>query len=705
MLLSELKTLLSIFSSPEKTYAYQGDTLSELQKLESYLTFFQLELLLSEYEALLVVDVQVLEQAIKGFLFYRWNRIQNTNSAYTQNTDNPANQLCFAIACELQSITGISLFYWLMPSVYSPEKHDQNDEIFTLNTRIIDFVLSDDNRTPINVIDTLLNYSKTGEFAYRSIQSGNNIALSDSEKSRVIHHSKISENLYHRIQPLVEKGKPLSPHLSKILKPYADHQTISSFQYPKDNESQFIHTLIALDVKPYHLFSFVNFFELIKELTPNSRSILLNHLLNDNPEGKACIINFIDSLKILKNICEILPSDACLALLKETNLLNIFLRDAKQSQRSIALRQLLAINKACNNPEEFKKLLDKDIINFYLEISKDLRASFNINEKEFYIKNDPLESSEPQELTQTVEEKKTIVIDLASSESENSNTASIDEAIEVDETFFYASRKNIFPSGVAPLSVAFDTAAIFNEAPSVDSALNISSLDTSVTDMSASVTLEPPTLTPTVATTEAPIIVNLMIETAANEKPEPISLKRKNDNESLNEASPAKSQRIDEKQTSPNMLNTSPNFFRAKPAAVIKSHLTDIETFYAKIEKSKKYQRPLEAFHYIRRALDFINLYDDKEEIKIQKIRLRQLAVMSLNILTGKMGNKTWAQCLTSYETYPNKEHLRDWVNCMKIVTEQLIPDKVGPIDEMIINKTYSAFTPASMGYDSPLKR
>ena len=116
-----------------------------------------------------------------NLLRQRWQRIQNTNSAYLCDATNPANQLFTWLASELQKQYHYDWYNSLMPGIVEVD----------LQLRVGDFILTDDNREIIDVIKSLKSYARTGEMhvTYPDAKK----PLTASERKRLVEHTHATE--------------------------------------------------------------------------------------------------------------------------------------------------------------------------------------------------------------------------------------------------------------------------------------------------------------------------------------------------------------------------------------------------------------------------------------------------------------------------------------------------------------------------------
>jgi hypothetical protein len=127
------------------------------------------------------------EQMLVTFLGQRWNRIQNTNSAYTIDFKNPSNIICLNIARDLGKNLHRKWIELLMPTVRGVANPytvaDYDDE-----TKLAHFVMSDDNTQLIHIDSALKEYEQKGRMT--KVVNGMQVELSDAERMCIINHTQ-----------------------------------------------------------------------------------------------------------------------------------------------------------------------------------------------------------------------------------------------------------------------------------------------------------------------------------------------------------------------------------------------------------------------------------------------------------------------------------------------------------------------------------
>lgn len=145
-------------------------------------------------------DKDLMAEDVKPLLEFfakRWERIRNTNLEYTSVPHAALSQACFAVATFLAPIVKTTPQQILMPTIeYTEDTLGNKLE----NLKLHEFVLSDDKICFIPVFDCLSLACEDGELRLTVLINGKSRLLSESEKTRVINHSKESKAFYEAIQ-------------------------------------------------------------------------------------------------------------------------------------------------------------------------------------------------------------------------------------------------------------------------------------------------------------------------------------------------------------------------------------------------------------------------------------------------------------------------------------------------------------------------
>jgi len=141
MNISTLRNYLATFKMPE--------TAADLRikgGLEYCHTYHELKSFIEAHSQTEILTDDGINDLI-ALLAKRWNRIKNPDSAYLQDTTNPANQLYSKIAADLENITGTSSSQLLMPTLQNEESSDHQQEIIEPPTKKRK-VITEDNSQP-----------------------------------------------------------------------------------------------------------------------------------------------------------------------------------------------------------------------------------------------------------------------------------------------------------------------------------------------------------------------------------------------------------------------------------------------------------------------------------------------------------------------------------------------------------------------------
>ena len=194
MRLADLQSYIAIAIMQENVFKRRGThTFSALRRLEYFYTLHELTNFAENHAHEEELSDEAVQELV-GILAKRWERIQNTNSAYTQDSTNPANFLCLAIATELQAETRTCRFKLLMPTLVTMQSNITLIDLNELHIKPNIFVLSDDNTRFIEVKVCLEHFARTNEFRHTYInEDGDQPLLTEDETRRVTNHSDASK--------------------------------------------------------------------------------------------------------------------------------------------------------------------------------------------------------------------------------------------------------------------------------------------------------------------------------------------------------------------------------------------------------------------------------------------------------------------------------------------------------------------------------
>ena len=147
--------------------------------LEGQLTLAEIDDILTQK-----INTNLLSNLIH-FLKDRWDRIKNTDANYCHNYYGLANQVCMALAKNITDLIGGDPNHLLMPTL-------EIDYPYSLRGA----VMSDDNKTCIDVFNCLDQMKKNGNRLVHTHPVQNNDELSEAEKLRVINFSARSKRYY-----------------------------------------------------------------------------------------------------------------------------------------------------------------------------------------------------------------------------------------------------------------------------------------------------------------------------------------------------------------------------------------------------------------------------------------------------------------------------------------------------------------------------
>lgn len=147
---------------------------------------------------------------ITDFLKTRWDRVKNTNAIYSIELQSRGNLVCIEaaefLAKHLKDVVGNrSHFALLMPTVKS--WRSSRVGIHDIDMKYLhNFLLTDDNRYCIE-IGFLKESLKNGKLVLSHKEDGTERSLSEKEIRRVCEHSKVVEEYYQAIKPLLRDAK------------------------------------------------------------------------------------------------------------------------------------------------------------------------------------------------------------------------------------------------------------------------------------------------------------------------------------------------------------------------------------------------------------------------------------------------------------------------------------------------------------------
>ena len=372
----ELRNYLTIYQLPETTNAWMSSgqhALSALRKLEYYYSCYELECFIethNETDELNDESICDLVTLIKK----RWDRIQNTNSAYTQDTKNPANQLYLQIASDLESQFGISKYEIVMHTIIN---------LSDANIKITDFVLTDDNLDVIDVNGCLEKFKKIGLFYLTNQQR----ELSETEKDRVINHT-VNTNKYYKDVARIHQNNANSKRNAlplRRLHPQSrksgideSSEDVSHCCYPDYNENAIFNQLYS-DVQACHLLSNseLDLLEILHEISNENEALLVDMILAREGNLHNWMVQ-TTKFDQLTDMLKTLPEKERFMFLSCTKILDKLLLIDNKPSKPTKLRGLL---KFLNKFEDKKSVLDcvnADILSFYKD-DKKINDIFNIN--------------------------------------------------------------------------------------------------------------------------------------------------------------------------------------------------------------------------------------------------------------------------------------------------------------------------------------
>lgn len=187
MALHTYRDLRNFKKSLEKFKNNQLDGVTDLQRLESSLAIENLFRVINdalENKNDKEIAPEIIQQ-LKDLIKNRWDIIQGTDSAYTENNVLAANKIYSALARELENYEN-NAYKLLMPTVMMPTLKVGERRINNTNTH--DFVLDDQNASIIEIDECLKRFKNTGVLMRTSPPDEK--PLSTSEAKRVIEHSR-----------------------------------------------------------------------------------------------------------------------------------------------------------------------------------------------------------------------------------------------------------------------------------------------------------------------------------------------------------------------------------------------------------------------------------------------------------------------------------------------------------------------------------
>lgn len=126
----------------------------------------------------------------------RWQVIQDTDSIPSYNL-SPANKAAIVLAKELSQHLHIPFYQLMIPTLH-PSVFETNDNNLNMSNMVPQqFVMSDDNDRPIDILHCLENAKKSsGELIHNFPIQGKKNELTETEKSRIKYHSCVTHNYY-----------------------------------------------------------------------------------------------------------------------------------------------------------------------------------------------------------------------------------------------------------------------------------------------------------------------------------------------------------------------------------------------------------------------------------------------------------------------------------------------------------------------------
>lgn len=135
---------------------------------------------------------------LKEILKLRWERIRHTLLGYTEDYHNPINLCCYQLATHIeQSQRGLSRFQLLMPSIEVTESAVTGMRLDEPDLTPAHFILNDDQTVFVHVGDCLAFAENDGVLKHTFVlHQGQTKILSESEKTRLLSHSREAQKYY-----------------------------------------------------------------------------------------------------------------------------------------------------------------------------------------------------------------------------------------------------------------------------------------------------------------------------------------------------------------------------------------------------------------------------------------------------------------------------------------------------------------------------
>lgn len=213
----ELNNLLSKRPLQSQSFVVNGNASRELlqaRRNEAASTYKILRKIINSSQGSKnnVSDVeQSVIQELKYFLAERWNSIKNKNQAYTQDTENPGNKLCVALAqliARHSKLKSDNQFQLLMPTILYDQATISYLSLSDSELKTSNFIVSDNNTSLIHIGETLDYSVENGvlrqTFVTESIMDGSNgKQLTNSEQNRLINHSHYTRTYHETVQDMI----------------------------------------------------------------------------------------------------------------------------------------------------------------------------------------------------------------------------------------------------------------------------------------------------------------------------------------------------------------------------------------------------------------------------------------------------------------------------------------------------------------------